>query len=198
MVVVFATITGVSAHFANSGEHAAAVAVVAMIFLYNASYNIMQPLLFVYITEIFPFVHRAKGIAILQFFVRGSTAFNAFVNPIGLDALAWKFYLFYCVSKLVACPEARHLMLFRSGWSSRPPSSTSSTPRLRVQHWRSWLTVRLGFFLAHVHQLTVCPNSVRGEAKEQLPRREGRNHTRVQEDRLRGASKAGWRLVAID
>ncbi|KAH7357914.1 MFS transporter [Plectosphaerella cucumerina] len=97
MVVVFATITGVSAHFATSGEHAAAVAVVAMIFVYNASYNIMQPLLFVYITEIFPFVHRAKGIAILQFFVRGSTAFNAFVNPIGLDALAWKFYLFYCV-----------------------------------------------------------------------------------------------------
>lgn len=32
MVVVFATITGVSAHFATSGEHAAAVAVVAMIF----------------------------------------------------------------------------------------------------------------------------------------------------------------------
>ncbi|KAM0327930.1 hypothetical protein ACHAQA_005329 [Verticillium albo-atrum] len=97
MIVVFATITGVSAHFAESGEHAAAVAVVAMIFVYNASYNIMQPLLFVYITEVFPFVHRAKGIAILQFFVRGSTAFNAFVNPIGLDALAWKFYLFYCV-----------------------------------------------------------------------------------------------------
>ncbi|KAF2012974.1 MFS transporter [Aaosphaeria arxii CBS 175.79] len=101
MTVVFATITGLSAHFAMTGGHSAAVAVVAMIFIYNASYNIMQPLLFVYITEIFPFVHRAKGIAILQFFVRGSTAFNAFVNPIGLDALAWKFYLFYCVWLLV-------------------------------------------------------------------------------------------------
>ncbi|KAJ8115126.1 hypothetical protein OPT61_g3153 [Boeremia exigua] len=97
MVVVFAIITAVSAHYAISGGHAAAVAVVAMIFVYNASYNITQPLLYVYITEIFPFVHRAKGIAILQFFVRGSTAFNAFVNPIGLDALAWKFYIFYCV-----------------------------------------------------------------------------------------------------
>lgn len=98
MIVVFATITGVSAHYATSGSHAAAVAVVAMIFVYNGIYNIMQPLLYVYITEVFPFVHRAKGIAILQFSTRGSTAFNAFVNPIGLDALAWKFYLFYCVS----------------------------------------------------------------------------------------------------
>jgi hypothetical protein len=99
MIAVFSTMTGVSAHFANTGSHSAAIAVVALIFLYNASYNIMQPLLFVYSMEIFPFVHRAKGIAILQFFVRGSTAFNAFVNPIGLDELAWKFYLFYCVSE---------------------------------------------------------------------------------------------------
>ncbi|KEF54121.1 uncharacterized protein A1O9_09916 [Exophiala aquamarina CBS 119918] len=98
MTAVFATITGVSTHFATTGDHAAAVAVVAMIFVYNVSYNIMQPLLYVFITEVFPFVHRAKGIAILQFFVRGSTAFNAFVNPIGLDALAWKFYLFYCTT----------------------------------------------------------------------------------------------------
>ncbi|KAH6950303.1 hexose transporter [Ilyonectria sp. MPI-CAGE-AT-0026] len=104
MVAVFAMITGVSACYASGGDHAAAVAVVAMIFVYNASYNTMQPLLFVYITEVFPFVHRAKGIVILQFFVRGSTAFNAFVNPIGLDALAWKFYLFYCVWLVVETP----------------------------------------------------------------------------------------------
>lgn len=105
MIAVFATITGVSAYYASSSSHSAAIAVVAMIFLYNASYNIMQPLLFVYVTEIYPFVHRAKGIAILQFFVRGSTAFNAFVNPIGLDALAWKFYLFYCVSARTFLPN---------------------------------------------------------------------------------------------
>jgi hypothetical protein len=104
--------------------------------VYNASYNIMQPLLFVYITEIFPFVHRAKGIAILQFFVRGSTAFNAFVNPIGLDALAWKFYLFYCVS-LLPWFGSTDADCRRSGWSLRPPSSTSSTPRQRVQLWKN-------------------------------------------------------------
>ncbi|KAM0241495.1 hypothetical protein ACHAP5_007534 [Fusarium lateritium] len=96
ITIFFAIITGVSAYYAESALHSAAVAVVAMIFLYNAAFNIMQPLTYVYITEIYPFVHRAKGIAILQFFTRGSTAFNAFVNPIGLDSLAWKFYIFYC------------------------------------------------------------------------------------------------------
>ncbi|KAJ5970190.1 Major facilitator superfamily domain general substrate transporter [Penicillium vulpinum] len=57
----------------------------------------MQPLTYIYVTEIFPFVHRAKGIAILQFFTRGSTTFNSFVNPIGMDDLGWKFYLVYVV-----------------------------------------------------------------------------------------------------
>lgn len=132
MVVVFATITAVSAHYAISGGHAAAVAVVAMIFVYNASYNIAQPLLFVYITEIFPFVHRAKGIAILQFFVRGSTAFNAFVNPIGLDALAWKFYIFYCVSHASSPVTLSYLIISRFGLLLKLLLSISYTPKLRV------------------------------------------------------------------
>lgn len=101
MTVFFVIITALSAHFAESEAHAAAIAVVAFIFIYNGAYNIMQPLTYVYVTEIFPFVHRAKGIAVLQFFTRGGTAFNAFVNPIGLDSLAWKFYIFYCVSHLL-------------------------------------------------------------------------------------------------
>lgn len=71
-----------------------------MIFLYNSMYSIMQPLTYVYITEIFPFVHRAKGVAILQFFTRGSSAFNSFVNPIGMDDLKWKYYLVYVVGVL--------------------------------------------------------------------------------------------------
>jgi MFS family permease len=97
MTIVFSIWTGVSAHYAQTGESAAATAVVAMIFIYNASYNIMQPLTYVYVTEIFPFVHRAKGVAVLQFFTRGSTAFNSFVNPIGLDSIQWRYYLVYVV-----------------------------------------------------------------------------------------------------
>ncbi|KAJ5506448.1 Major facilitator superfamily domain general substrate transporter [Penicillium expansum] len=97
MTIVFSVWTGVSAGYAQHGTHSEAIAVVAMIFLYNAMYSVMQPLTYTYVTEIFPFVHRAKGIAILQIFTRGSTAFNSFVNPIGMDDLGWKFYLVYVV-----------------------------------------------------------------------------------------------------
>ncbi|KAF4968107.1 hypothetical protein FSARC_4468 [Fusarium sarcochroum] len=97
MTIVFAIWTGVSAGYVENPSHAAGSAVVAMMFLYNSAYSIMQPLTYVYTTEIFPFVHRAKGVAILQFFTRGSTAFNSFVNPIGMDSLQWKYYLVYVV-----------------------------------------------------------------------------------------------------
>jgi MFS family permease len=97
MTIVFSVWTGVSAGYAQHASNSAATAVVAMIFLYNAMYSIMQPLTYVYVTEIFPFIHRAKGVALLQFFTRGSTAFNSFVNPIGMDALQWKYYLVYVV-----------------------------------------------------------------------------------------------------
>ncbi len=47
------------------------------------------------IMQVFPFAHRAKGVAITQFFSRGASAFNQFVNPIGLQHLAWKYYIVY-------------------------------------------------------------------------------------------------------
>jgi MFS family permease len=97
MTVLFSIWTGVSAGYAQHASHSAAAAVIVMIFLYTSSYSIMQPLTYTYITEVFPFVHRAKGVAVLQFFTRGSSAFNSFVNPIGMDALHWKFYLVYVV-----------------------------------------------------------------------------------------------------
>jgi hypothetical protein len=100
VTMCFTIITALSATYAQHGGNSAATAVIAFIFIYNAFFNIMQPLLYIYTTEIYPFIHRAKGVAILQFFNRGSTAFNTFVNPIGLDALHWKYYLVYVVRPL--------------------------------------------------------------------------------------------------
>ncbi|KAF6826591.1 Lactose permease 27 [Colletotrichum musicola] len=97
MAVIFAVWTGVGGHYAESGAAGTAETVIVMIFLYEAAYHLMQPLSYVFITEVFPFVLRAKGVATLQFFTRGSTAFNTFVNPIGLEDLGWKFYLVYAV-----------------------------------------------------------------------------------------------------
>ncbi|KAK1762537.1 MFS transporter [Phialemonium atrogriseum] len=97
MTAVFAVWTGVSANYAQTGNHQAAAAVVAMIFIYYMFYTIMHPLTYIFITEVFPFVHRAKGVGLTQTFSRAGSAFNLFVNPIGLGNIGWKFYLVYVV-----------------------------------------------------------------------------------------------------
>ncbi len=98
MTAVFACWTGASALYAQSPtNNAAAGAVVAMIFIYYGFYNLMHPLTYIYLTEVFPFVSRSKGIALTQFFSRAGSAFNQFVNPIGLSNIGWKFYIVYVV-----------------------------------------------------------------------------------------------------
>jgi hypothetical protein len=98
MTAVFAVWTGVSADYAQTANPHAAAAVVAMIFIYYMFYTVMHPMTYIFITEIFPFVHRAKGVGLTQTFSRGASAFNQFVNPIGLANIGWKFYIVYVVS----------------------------------------------------------------------------------------------------
>jgi len=50
-----------------------------------------------YTTEILPYGLRAKGFTWLNFCVTAALFFNQFVNGIALDALAWKYYIVYCV-----------------------------------------------------------------------------------------------------
>ena len=51
--------------------------------------------------EIFPFQQRAKGIAFEQLTVRIANFFNTYINPIALDSIGWKYYIFYCVWMIV-------------------------------------------------------------------------------------------------
>lgn len=71
--------------------------VLAMIFLYYLAYNIgINGLPFLYITEVLPYTHRAKGINIFQVIQQFVSVFNGFVNPIAMDAIQWKYYIVYC------------------------------------------------------------------------------------------------------
>jgi hypothetical protein len=96
MTIMFACWTAASAVYAkdHTNNHAA-IAVVALIFIYYAFYNLMMPLTYIFICEVFPFIHRSKGVAITQLFSRGSSSFNQFVNPIGLGAIEWRYYIVY-------------------------------------------------------------------------------------------------------
>lgn len=58
-------------------------------------------LTYTYMVEIFPFQQRSKGIAFEQLTVRLANFFNTYINPIGLDSIGWKYYIFYCVWMIV-------------------------------------------------------------------------------------------------
>lgn len=77
-------------------DHNAGNAVIVFIFLYYISYNIgFSGMLVSYSSEILPYRLRAKGITLMFFCVDCSLWFNQYVNPIALENIGWKYYLFY-------------------------------------------------------------------------------------------------------
>lgn len=71
--------------------------VLAMIFLYYLAYNVgVNGLPFLYITEMLPYAYRAKGLNIFQAIQEIVLVYNGFVNPIAMDAIAWKYYIVFC------------------------------------------------------------------------------------------------------
>ncbi|KAL5519648.1 hypothetical protein ACEPAH_1331 [Sanghuangporus vaninii] len=98
MLVTFILQTVCSAQFALHGNKAAGNAVVAFLFLYSAAYGMaFSPLIVSYTLEILPFDLRAKGFTVFGFSLCASLVFNQYINPIALAAIAWKYYIVYCV-----------------------------------------------------------------------------------------------------
>jgi hypothetical protein len=82
----------------DGADNNAGNAVIAFIFLFYIAYNVgFSGLLVSYSSEILPYRLRAKGLTIMFFCVNTSLWFNQYVNPIALDNIGWKYYIFYCV-----------------------------------------------------------------------------------------------------
>ncbi|KAL4879558.1 hypothetical protein BJY04DRAFT_208668 [Aspergillus karnatakaensis] len=78
------------------------IAIVAMVFVFYAFYNMaMSPLPIAYLVEILPYTLRAKGLSVFNFSQYCSSMFNGFVNPIGLDALSWRYYIVFVAALLL-------------------------------------------------------------------------------------------------
>ncbi|KAM0335753.1 hypothetical protein ACHAQA_000803 [Verticillium albo-atrum] len=98
MWLTFTALTASIAVYNETASPAASRSALGFIFIYYAAYNIcLNPLLYLYPTEILPYRMRATGISILVFTNKAALFFNQFVNPIGMDALGWKYYLVYVV-----------------------------------------------------------------------------------------------------
>ncbi|KAF7554990.1 hypothetical protein G7Z17_g2529 [Cylindrodendrum hubeiense] len=96
MWLTFSALTASIAVYNNTGSKAASQSALGFIFIYYTAFNIcLNPLLFLYPTEILPFRLRAMGLSIMVFSTKAASFFNQFVNPIGMDNLGWKYYLVY-------------------------------------------------------------------------------------------------------
>ncbi|KAF4547930.1 Sugar (and other) transporter-like protein 29 [Elsinoe fawcettii] len=96
MLVVFSAQTLAAGLFNTRGDKAAGTAVIPMLFLFYLSYNLaFNALLYSYPVEVLPYPIRAKGFSVLMFFGKAAIFVNALVNPIGLAATGWRYYLVY-------------------------------------------------------------------------------------------------------
>ncbi|KAH7093644.1 general substrate transporter [Paraphoma chrysanthemicola] len=124
MLVCFIVWTGLEATFekqvdaGGSGSPAVGRAVLAMIFIYNACFNIAwQPLQVTYVVEILPYEMRARGLTLYNLFVSCALIFNQYANPIGLTNIKWKYYIVYDVWLFVELIVVYYLFVETSGSS---------------------------------------------------------------------------------
>lgn len=104
MFIVFAIQTLCSGLFNERGDEKAGKVVLATLFTYYIFFNLaFNALLYSYPVEILPYYIRAKGFSVLMFFGKAAAFINILVNPIGLQALSWKYYNVYVAWLLVEC-----------------------------------------------------------------------------------------------
>ncbi|KAL6355277.1 hypothetical protein LRP88_10863 [Fusarium phalaenopsidis] len=96
MLVSYLLITALSATFAKGGSAAVGTAVVPFLFLMYGCFSLaFTPLMVAYPVEIWQYDLRARGLSTMWVSTAIAVFFNIFINPIALEAIAWKYYLLY-------------------------------------------------------------------------------------------------------
>jgi len=97
MLVSYTVWTACSAVNSNTGSTSAGIVVIVCLFTFYFHYDIAYtPLLMSYPTEIFSFNLRSKGLTCELLSVYGSLVIAAFVNPIGMENIGWRYYIVFC------------------------------------------------------------------------------------------------------
>ncbi|KAL0934333.1 sugar transporter [Colletotrichum truncatum] len=97
MLVSYVIWTACSAVNSDTGSKPAGIVVVVCLFTFYFGYDIAYtPLLMGYPTELFSYSLRSKGIAVELLAIYGSLIIAAFVNPIGMENIGWRYYIVYC------------------------------------------------------------------------------------------------------
>ncbi|EOD47879.1 putative sugar transporter protein [Neofusicoccum parvum UCRNP2] len=97
MLASYVVWTACSAVNNESGSRAAGIIVVVCLFAFYFHYDIAYtPLLMSYPTELWPYSLRSKGITCELLSIYVSLVIAAFVNPIGMENIGWKYYIVFC------------------------------------------------------------------------------------------------------
>lgn len=97
ILICLVAITAGSAEFAkDSSNKSAGYVVVAFLYLFSPAYNLgLNGNLGLYITEILTFSLRMPGLALFQLAQTCFSILSTYTTPIGLENLAWKYYIIW-------------------------------------------------------------------------------------------------------
>lgn len=98
VVVTFIAWTIAAQQYVDKGSLPAGKVVLACIFIFQAFYTFAWTNLVVtYPLEVVTYQMRAKAWAFVLLTIQVSSIFGSYVNPIALQNISWKFYIYYCV-----------------------------------------------------------------------------------------------------
>ncbi|KAK8922112.1 Lactose permease [Metarhizium anisopliae] len=98
VVVTFVVWTIAAQQYLEKNSLAAGRVVLACIFIFQAFYTFAWTNLVVtYPLEVVTYQMRAKTWAFVLLTIQVASIFGGYVNPIGLENIGWKFYIYYCV-----------------------------------------------------------------------------------------------------
>ncbi|CAM1502469.1 Fc.00g044530.m01.CDS01 [Cosmosporella sp. VM-42] len=98
VLVTFIAWTIAAQQYLEKDSIAAGRVVLACIFLFQAFYTFgWTNLVVTYPLEIVTYQMRAKAWAFVLLTIQVASIFGGYVNPIGLENIGWKFYIYYCV-----------------------------------------------------------------------------------------------------
>lgn len=93
MLLFLAVATTLTGLYAERGISSAGLAVIPMLFLFFAAYDIAYAaLFFAYPAEILPFELRAKGLAVTLFADSLGAFSNQYANPVAFSRMEWRYY----------------------------------------------------------------------------------------------------------
>ncbi|KAH6695623.1 hypothetical protein F5X68DRAFT_272897 [Plectosphaerella plurivora] len=137
MFVAFILWTAFAALYTTRGSLQYSYGVLVCIFLSNGAYSLGWTPLWAYPAEILPFEIRARGVTYMTGVMHIFGFFSAFVNPIGLENIGWKYYIAFVVYTLLELIAVWYFFVETKGYNLEEIASIFEAPGLSWKQRRN-------------------------------------------------------------